>query len=138
MRNDHETMAFAKKTTTLVAYKLIFFRKENVMATIKEKWAAKKEKLINWIDDNPEKAYAIGVLTVAGVGLGTRIGLRAWKTHNLRIEQKLKDNYVYDHRSGMYVQLKRPLNNHDWRYFNSLRRDGLSTAEALERMGIIK
>lgn len=91
-----------------------------------------------WIKDNPSEAMRQLALAAA---IGSAIagiagaGAKAYKAHS---EQVKRDYQIYDHSTGMYLNLNRKMSNNDHVRLQQLRNEGMSQTEALLKMGLLK
>lgn len=116
---------------------------ENI--TFQQKWQnfkmgvkARVKATIQWCKENPQVAASVAAGILAGV---TEITKSAIKAKDRREDRELEEkrlNSVYDRSAGMYLCTERPLTNDDWRGVQKRKRDGMTTGEALEDMGLLK
>lgn len=99
-------------------------------------WArAKKEDTKQWVADN--KGLIIVLVPVAVSFVGKAIN-NAKKQANLQEQTRLKENYCYDNRLGMYWELRRPMSNYERLIFEEKKATGDSIGSILNNMNLLK
>ena len=97
-----------------------------------ELWRRTKE----FVSDNKEWVLAVGVPTaVAAVGGVCR---HISKQHNNNETRRLKDNYIYDNRHGMYFETKRKMTTNERLEYARRRDEGEGVESILRDMRILK
>lgn len=119
---------------------------DNIEKTVKEfKWEKFKmgvktryEKAKVWCRDHKEVLMVVVPAVLSG---GVELTKAAIKAKDHREDRELEDRRlksVYDRSAGMYLDTKRPLSNDDYRELQKRKRDGMTTGEALDDMGLLK
>ncbi len=93
---------------------------------------------VTWVKENPKEAVQIfTIVATIGTTVATAAGagVRLYKNH---AEQHRHDYDIYDHSTGMYLHLKRKMNNNDHVILQQYRNQGMSQTEALLKMGLLK
>lgn len=101
---------------------------------VKEKFRASCE----WCKEHKEVVMAVAPIVLSGTFELAKAGM---KYHDKRQERELEEdklNSVYDRSAGMYLDTIRPLTNDDYRQVQNLKRQGLTTGEALDRLGLLR
>ena len=109
--------------------------KELKKQELRQKWNERKQKVIDWWDDN--KMYVAIVVPVVG-GILSKGIKAASQYHNLKMEERMKDRRLYDPTIGHYWELSRKLDNDDWVEINKRHRRGESLGEILNEMRVLK
>ena len=89
---------------------------------------------IRWVKENPQQVAVIAS-GIAGVSSIAKKGLRYASN---RRETYNKQRFIYDRSMNAYVQTTRKLTGTDVSRINNLKRQGLRTSEALDRLGLLK
>lgn len=90
---------------------------------------------VDWVVDNKELVMFLAPVVIGGVNTVVR---QTGKAINLNKEQKLKDNYVYDHSAGHYWELKRKLTKSEWLEVDKRKINGERYADILADMNVLK
>ena len=96
------------------------------------------EKAKRWCIDNKEVSLAMATAVIGGIG---ELGKEIIRSHDRKLARELEETKrksVYDRSAGMYLDTKRELTNRDWRELQARKRNGLTTGEALDSMGLLK
>lgn len=104
--------------------------KNDVKAKIKESY--------EWCKEHKEVVMAVAPIVLSGSFELAKAGM---KYHDKRQERELEEDKlrsVYDRSAGMYLDTVRPLTNDDYRQVQNLKRQGLTTGEALDRLGLLR
>lgn len=104
---------------------------ENAKRTIK----TKVNKTIKWLEENPEVVIVVAPIVIGGVVKLTQAGIRH---HNLTLETKHREKYVYDRSLGHYWELRRKLSNNEWGAIETRRRRGESLGKILGDMKVLR
>lgn len=116
-----------KKTVDITSSMKRFARKMR----LKEKYDGVKD----WCCENPQLVVTIAA---SAVGLATT-GIKAVsRHHNLRQQERIKEEYCYDPKLGHYWTLKRPLKNNEWLEIDRRRARGERMANILRSMKVLK
>lgn len=115
------------------------FKKEQKRRERKEKWAKRVKRTVEFVNDNKE----VITVCVSGAIFAYRIVGKASNTYvrNKRIneERRHRDLEIYDHSTGMYLQLKRPMKADEVVYFTKRCKEGLEPkAMILRDMNLLK
>ena len=116
-----------------------------IMDSIKEKarnaktriyWGAKDA--IRWCEENPMLVLAFISGGASIIGSAAKVTSKAIDCHKANIE-KTNQNRIYDHETNCYYELKNgPIKANDAIALAELRRHGMSKAEALVELNLIK
>lgn len=88
-----------------------------------------------WCMDNKEVVAVVGpVLLTSGVELVKVVTRRGTVSE----QRRLKENYIYDRKSGHYYELRRKLKNREWLEFDERKNRGESVAQILQDMRVLK
>lgn len=98
----------------------------------------KGKKAVEYVRDNPREAAAMVAAGSTLFGIVHRVSKDISRNNRLKKEKELKELYVYDHSSNMYVRLKRKLDAKDLENIERLRRKGYSKTEALLKLKLVK
>ena len=98
----------------------------------------KGKKAAEYVRDNPREAAAMVAVGSTLFGIVHRVSKDISRNNRLKREKELKELYVYDHSSNMYVRLKRKLEAKDLENIERLRRKGYSKTEALLKLKLVK
>lgn len=104
--------------------------KNDVKAKIKESY--------EWCKEHKEVVMAVAPIVLSGSFELAKAGM---KYRDKRQERELEEDKlrsVYDRSAGMYLDTVRPLTNDDYRQVQNLKRQGLTTGEALDRLGLLR
>ena len=84
-------------------------------AQIREWVQDKKDKATNWCYAYKNEILTYGPVVVSGIAAGAKM----LSKHTAQAkEQDLKDLYVYSHRTGHYIKLRRKLKTSEWAEFD--------------------
>lgn len=103
----------------------------------KAKAKAKCDQAKTWCKEHKEIVLAVAPVVISG---GFELAKAGMKYRDKRQERELEEEKlasVYDRSAGMYLATIRPLSNSDWRRVQELKRQGLTTGEALDRLGLL-
>lgn len=101
----------------------------------RQKWQARKQKVLRWWDDNKQYVIVVGPVALGIIGKTIHV---VGKNINLRLEERNKDLRLYDTSLGHYWELKRKLRNRDWLTINRRRDEGESLGDILDEMHVLK
>lgn len=107
------------------------------MWELRVKAEAKKQQVNQWIQDNKEIVIAmipVGIVALRGF---TNTVKSIDRKIDMKKEQELKDKYVYDHSTGMYLKLRRPMKYSEHIEFDRRRQEGESKIQILASMGLL-
>lgn len=109
-------------------------KKDEIRSKVKNAF----EDVKGFVTENRELIIAVvpAIAAVAGC-VSSGVSKLAKSIDNNRI-YKLEASRIYDHASGMYITLNHPMTNREIIEFNSLKESGLTTTQAVIRMGLIK
>ncbi len=114
------------------------FKKEKRKRERKERVTNGVNKIANWCDKNKETlAIALPVLG-AGITGTTKIVKSISRNAALKQEKKLKERFVYDRSLGKYLELKKPLNNHQLKTILERKDNGEKLSTILQSMKLLK
>lgn len=91
----------------------------------------------SWCKEHKEVVLAIVPVLISG---GFELAKTSMKYRDKAEERKLEEEKlasVYDRSAGMYLSTRRQLNNSDYRRIQELKRQGYTTGEALDRLGLL-
>lgn len=111
------------------------FKKEQKKREFWEGIKSKGRDFEAWFYNN--KDLAMIVLPVVGATAMT-LGKGVIKSHHLKKEEKLKDNYCYDRSLGHYWKLKRSLTNDEWLEIDQRKKEGERLSDILASMKVLK
>lgn len=100
---------------------------------VKEKASA----AYDWCKEHKEIVLAVVPVVISG---GFELAKAGMKYRDKREDRELEEEKlcsVYDRSNGMYLDTIRPLTNDDARQVQNLKRQGLTTLEALDRLGLL-
>lgn len=95
----------------------------------------KVQKTARWIDNNREFVIVVAPIVIGG---SVKIVQIAMRRHNLNLETKHRELFVYDRSLGHYWQLRRKLSNNEWVTIESRRKAGESLAHILSSLKLLK
>ena len=104
---------------------------------LKAEAKVKIRQTADWCKEHKEVVVAVVPVVLSGIFELTKAGM---KYHDKREERELEEQKlcsVYDRSAGMYLDTIRPLDNDDYRQVQNLKRQGLTTGEALDRLGLL-
>jgi len=96
------------------------------------------EKVKDWCTDHKEILMVVIPAVISG---GVELSKAAIKAKDHKEDRELEDRRlksVYDRSAGMYLETTRPLSNDDYRRLQQRKRDGMTTGEALDDMGLLR
>lgn len=84
-------------------------------AQFREWFQDKKDRAETWVYNHKYEIVTYGPFVVSGIAAGAKMLLK----HTAQVkEQNLKDVYVYSHRTGHYIKLRRKLKTNEWAEFS--------------------
>ena len=78
------------------------------------------------------------VIVPVAIGGLTKIGKSMVRSRNLRKEEHLKEEFVYDRSLGHYWALKRRLSNKEWLEIEARRKNGERLSDILADLKVLK
>ena len=110
------------------------FKKEAKIRKLKAKVEEIKNKAVDFVADHPTEALALATTLVGSV-----VGLarRADRKKDLREQQRLREEYIYDRSIGDYYHTRRKLTNAEKLEIDRRRRQGESLGEILRSMRLL-
>lgn len=110
------------------------FKREAKFRRVKAKAEEFSRKFIDLIKDHPTEALALGTTLI-----GSAVGLarRADRKKDLREQQRLREEYIYDRSLGSYWKTRRKLSNSEKLEIERRRRQGESLGEILRSMRLL-
>lgn len=99
-------------------------------------WVYRQEEKAKWLWDNHSKE--IVVLVPVAVATAEKLIRGVRRSHNLKEEKYLKENYVYDRSRGCYIELRRKLTNRELLELDRRKKNGESLIEILASMRVMK
>ena len=110
------------------------FKREAKIRKIKAKVEEIKNKAVDFVADHPTEALALGTTLI-----GSAVGLarRADRKKDLREQQRLREEYIYDRSLGSYWKTRRKLSNSEKLEIERRRRQGESLGEILRSMRLL-
>lgn len=114
-------------------YKELEYAKKKAQA--REWLRKKKEKASAWCYAHRDLILAYGPVVVGGIAAGTKM---LSKHTALAKEKNLKERYVYSHKTGHYIKLRRNLTTKEWAEFSRRKERGENEYDILEDMNAIK
>ncbi len=90
---------------------------------------------VNWCRRNPQAAIALIGTGSSVIAFLLKNGI---KHLNLRKEEKIKREYVYDTSLGHYWNLRRKLSNQEWLDIERRRKSGECLGDILSSMNVLK
>ena len=109
-------------------------RVENAKAKAKD-WAEPK---LQWCREHKEILMTFGPVVIGGFFELAKVGIKAKDRRETRELDEEKLHSVYDRSAGMYLTTKRELTNDDYRELQRRKREGMTTGEALDDMGLLE
>ena len=92
------------------------------------------KSFVIWALDNPAQATEVVVpVTIAAI----RSSQSLIVSHRINKQQRLANSRIYDHSLGAHWDLKRPLTNNEKAYIASMRQQGVSLHDALDKLNVI-
>lgn len=108
--------------------------KEKVDAT--KAWAErKKEELSVWIGENKEVLKIAAPVVIGG---GLELIRVIMKRSNVKKEEDLRTNFIYDRRNGHYYELKRQPKSKQWLEIDRRKDEGERVGDILRDMRLLK
>ena len=101
---------------------------------IVNKAKAIKEDACQWISDN--KGFVI-IMTPIVVSFVGKVINNSLKQKNIQEQERLKENYCYDHKLGMYWELNRPMSNYERLIFEERKSNGDSAGQILHDLQLL-
>lgn len=110
------------------------FKKEAKIRKLKAKVEEIKNKAVDLITEHPTEALALATTLI-----GSAVGLarRADRKKDLREQQRLRDEYIYDRSLGSYWRTRRKMTNSEKLEVERRRRGGESLGEILRDMRLL-
>ncbi len=108
-------------------------RREKAKRWVKEKY----DKTKQWCTDHKEMIMIFGPVAVSGAFELLKCGMKYKDKQADRDLEEKKLCSVYDRSVGGYVSVKRPLTSADWVKIQALKRQGMTTTEALLELGLL-
>lgn len=103
-------------------------------AHVREWIQDKKNKAEVWCYSHKEQIITYGPVVVSGIAAGVKM----LSKHTMQVkEQNLKDLYVYSHRTGHYIKLRRKLKTSEWAEFDRRKRAGENEYDILADMKVL-
>lgn len=114
------------------------FKKEQKKRERKEWVDEKLNKSAKWVKENKETLAV--VIPAVGIGMkgGAKIIKGVVKHNNLKMEQRLKEKFIYDRSLGKYLELKKPLSNNQMKTILERKENGEKLANVLQNMNLLK
>lgn len=109
-------------------------RVENAKQKAKD-WAEPK---LQWCREHKEILMTFGPVVIGGVFELAKAGIKAKDHREARELEEEKLRSVYDRSAGMYLETTRELTNDDYRELQRRKREGMTTGEALDDMGLLE
>ena len=109
--------------------------KEMRRAERKARWKARFDAAKEWVDDNKQILVVAVPTAITAIGTGIKI---FGKRHNLRMEERLKDQRCYDASLGHYWELKRKLSNEEWVAIDRRKKNGERLADILDELKVLR
>lgn len=113
--------------------KIIDFKFEEVKS-LKEKAKDKFYNGVNFLRDHKETVLVLAPVVISGAVEIVKI---IAKRGNLKQEQKLKDNYIYDSKGRHYYELNKRPSNSEWIQIDERVNSGELLGRTLREMGFI-
>lgn len=98
---------------------------------------AKIHDALDWAVENKELVMAALPLATIGANGITKVVKSIAKNRNIKAEEALKKLYVYDRRNGMYLKLRKPLNEAQKSLIDQRRRNGETLTQILTSMRML-
>lgn len=110
------------------------FKREAKIRKLKAKVEEIKNKAVDFVTDHPTEALALATTLI-----GSAVGLarRADRKKDLREQQRLREEYIYDRSLGSYWKTRRKLSNSEKLEIERRRRAGESLGEILRSMRLL-
>jgi len=102
-----------------------------------EKAKDKYNASVAWCKEHKEIVMAVAPVVISGAFELAKAGMKYNDKKQERELEAEKLASVYDRSAGMYLATRRPLTNADWRRIQELKRQGYTTGEALDRLGLL-
>ncbi len=103
-------------------------------AQIREWFQDKRDKAEAWCYAHREQIVTYGPVVVGGIAAGVKM---LSKHAALAKEQDLKDLYVYSHKTGHYIKLRRKLSTAEWAEFSRRKANGENEYDILADMRVL-
>lgn len=104
-------------------------------AARREWFENKKSQAARFWNENKEAICILTPVVITAIG---GLAKSASKSANNREERRLKENYVWDARTGSYWELNKPLTTYEQLEFEERRREGEPTGRILQSMGKLR
>lgn len=110
------------------------FKREAKIRKIKAKVEEIKNKAVDFVTDHPTESLALATTLI-----GSAVGLarRADRKKDIREQQRLREEYIYDRSLGSYWKTRRKLSNSEKLEIERRRRQGESLGEILRSMRLL-
>lgn len=110
------------------------FKREAKIRKLKAKVEEIKNKAVDFVTDHPTEALALATTLI-----GSAVGLarRADRKKDIREQQRLREEYIYDRSLGSYWKTRRKLSNSEKLEIERRRRQGESLGEILRSMRLL-
>lgn len=93
------------------------------------------KKVRVWINDNRETVVVVAPIVIGGA---IKISQLALRRHNIHLETRNKELFVYDRSLGHYWELRRKLSNNEWLAIETRRKSGENLAQILSSLRVLK
>lgn len=97
----------------------------------------KANAAVTWCREHKEVLMVVVPAVISGGVELTKAYVRAKDHKEDRELEEKRLSSVYDRSAGMYLDVKHPLSNDEWREVQRRKRDGMTTGEALDDMGLL-
>lgn len=110
------------------------FKREAKIRKLKAKLEEIKNKAADFVTEHPTESLALATTLI-----GSAVGLarRADRKKDLREQQRLREEYIYDRSLGSYWKTRRKLSNSEKLEIERRRRAGESLGEILRDMRLL-
>lgn len=110
------------------------FKREAKIRKVKAKVEEIKNKAVDFVTDHPTETLALATTLI-----GSAVGLarRADRKKDIREQQRLREEYIYDRSLGSYWKTRRKLSNSEKLEIERRRRQGESLGEILRSMRLL-
>lgn len=95
----------------------------------------KSKAALEWAKANKK---AVSIIAPVVISSGVELIKVLSKRGTANDMKRLKDLYVYDHRTGHYYELRRKLKSHEWIEFDERKARGETVAAILNDMRLLK
>lgn len=111
------------------------FKREARIRKIKAKISEACDKVKDFVSDHPAESLALATTAIGSVvGLARRYD----RKKDIREQQRLRDEYIYDRSIGHYWQTRRKLTNQEKLEIERRRRSGEALGDILESMRLLR